>query len=326
MVDGYEYDKADWDEYYKENEKSFNKVNYLSYTFEVKKQEVKKDATDDEKAAAAALDKAEAERLLNEANTLAATTDEKAFKTYVESYLRNDLYKGKTEEDLKKDKVDIADLVEKTLTEGATNSADNDLNKWLFNKDTKANTTKIIKDKDGLSFTVAFIVPAEGSDLENECLYRDTYKLKDFRYIPFLSSSYKNSMKDAKAAAEKTFQEYKDKATEDNFAAIADKFANTSYAGGLVEGADKGAISEAADAWLYDSERKSGDVKILESEGTGYYLVYYVGDNGIKWQKQADNELISNKFDEENAALAKKYTVMTVKKGLDLVSDIKVSG
>ncbi len=319
LTGSYEFKEADWNKYYEENKDTFNKVNYYSYKFAVADYKLDKNAKDEDKKAIAA-------RLDTYATELSAVTSADAFKAYVENYLKTDLYKDKTAEELKKDKIDIAEIVADCYTEGATNSSESDLNKWLFNKDTKANTAKIIKDKDGLSFTVAFIVPAEGSDLENECLYRDTYKLKDFRYIPFLSSSYKNSMKDAKAAAEKTFQEYKDKATEDNFAAIADKFGNTSYAGGLVEGADKGAIGENADKWLYDSARKAGDCEIIEVEGTGYYLVYYVGDNGIKWQKQADNALISDKYDEDYAALAKTYTVMVVNKGLDLVSDINVAG
>lgn len=316
MTESYEFKEADWDKYYEDNKDEFNKVNYYSYEFDVD-DHVAKGATDDDKKAVAA-------RLDTYATELAKVTSADEFKAYVENYLKTDLYKDKTEEDLKKDKIDIAEIVADCYTEGATNSSESDLNKWLFDKETKANTAKIIKDKDGYSFNVAFIVPAEGSDLENECLYRDTYQLKSFRYIPFLTSSYNKSAKDAKAAAEKTLKEYQDKATEDNFAAIADKFANTSYAGGLVEGADKGAIGENADKWLYDSARKAGDVEIIEVEDSGYYLIYYVGDYGIKWQAQADNALISDKYDEEYSALAKTYTVMVVNKGLGLVSDINV--
>ena len=329
MVDGYEYDKADWDEYYKENEKSFNKVNYLSYTFEVKKQEVKKDATDDEKAAAAALDKAEAERLLNEANTLAATTDEKAFKTYVESYLRNDLYKGKTEEDLKKDKVDIADIVEKTLTEGATNSADNDLNKWLFDKERKAFETHVEKDEKALKYTAYMILPAADSDLGLACIYRDAYALKDYRYIPFLASEYKNSDKDAKAAAEKVLEEYKETATEDKFIALADPekgYGDGNYEGGLVEGADKTTIAAEIGTWAYDSARKEGDVEIVKVEGKGYYFVYFCGDNEVKWHLQADNALIDEQYSADIVKLEKTYTVKAYSKGLGLVEAITLGG
>jgi len=330
MTDGYEYEESDWDEYYKENEKTFNKVNYLSYTFEVKKQEVKKDATDDEKAAAAALDKEEAERLLNEANTLAATKDEEAFKTYVESYLRTDLYKDKTEEELKKDKVDIDALVEKTLTTGATNSSENDLNKWLFDKERKAYETHVEKDEKNLKYTAYMILPAEDTeDLGLACVYRDAYALKDYRYIPFLASSYKNSDKDAKAAAEKVLEEYKETATEDKFIALADPekgYGDGAYEGGLVEGADKTTIAEEIGTWAYDSARKEGDVELVKVEDKGYYLVYFCGDNDIKWHLQADNALINEQYSEDIVKLEKTHTVKAYSKGLGLVEAIVLGG
>ncbi|MBE6588168.1 MAG: hypothetical protein E7647_07125 [Ruminococcaceae bacterium] len=319
LTDSYEFTEEQWNGYYKENKDTFNKVDYYSYTFDVEDFKLDKDATDEDK-------KAIASRLEVYANEMAAVTTADDFKAKVENYLKTDLYKDKTEEELEKEKVDIAQIVSDCLTEGATNSSETDLNKWLFDTATKANTVKVIKAKDGLSFTVALILPAENTDLEDDCLYRDTYKLKNFRYIPFLNSSYKDSAKDAKAAAEDALKRFKDDATEENFAKIADEFANTSYEGGLVEGADKGAISEEADAWFYDSARKKGDYEIIEVADKGCYLVYYVGDGDVKWQAQADNALKSEKYDEDYSALAKKYTVMTVKKGFSLVSDVNVAG
>ena len=83
-------------------------------------------------------------------------------------------------------------------------------------------------------------------------------------------------------------------------------------------------VIAAAAYYFVDTYVKAGDVEIIEVEDSGYYLIYYVGDYGIKWQAQADNALISDKYDEEYAALAKTYTVMVVNKGLGLVSDINV--
>lgn len=327
MTEGYKFESADWDKYYKENKDTFNKVDYLSFTFKVEATKVDKNATDDEKAAADALDKAEAKRLEGLAGELAAVKDAEAFKTYVESYLRTDLYKDKTEEELKKEKVDIDEKVEDCLTEGATNSTTTDLNKWLFDEKTVAYATYQEKSKDGLSFTVAMILPNENSDLEDDCLYRDTYKLKDIRYIPFLNSSYKNSAKDAKDAAEDVFNKYKDKPTEDKFAALAASsedggYGDGTYEGGLVEGVDKGAIGDEVDAWLFDSARKAGDCELIEVDGKGTYLVYYVGENDVKWQYLANNYLVDDSYTEEYGKLEDKYTVKTLSKGLDLVAGV----
>ncbi len=322
MTDSYKFESADWDKYYKENKDTFNKVDYLSYTFKVEKAKVDKNATDDEKAAAEALDKEESKRLEALSKELAATKDADSFKAYVENYLKNDLYKGKTEEDLKKEKIDINELLADLLTEGATNTATNDRNKWLFDEKTVANATYEEKAKDGLSFTVTMILPAENTDLEDDCIYRDTYKLKDVRYIPFLASSFKDSVKDAKAAAEDALAKYKDDPTEKNFTKLAE-----SYEGDLAEGLDKGSISDEADVWLYDSARKAGDCTIVEtSDGKGYYVLYFIGDNDIKWQYQANASLVNDKYNEEYEKLEDLYKVKTLSKGLDLVADIAVAG
>ncbi|MBQ4066896.1 MAG: hypothetical protein IJD22_04530 [Clostridia bacterium] len=326
LMESYTFTEADWDKYYGENKDSFNKVDYLSYTFKVTKETVDANATDDEKAAAEARDKEEAARLEQLAIALGATVTEEQFLTYVEGYLRNDLYKDKTEDQLKEDKVDIEELVEDCKTTGAQNSQTTDLNKWLFDAATVANTTKVIKSEDGYSFTVAMILPAAGTDLEDDCLYRDTYHLKNFRYIPFLTSSFKDSAADAKEAADAALLTFQDDPTAENFAKMADEYGNTGYEGGLVEGADKGQIGDEGDAWLYDSARKEGDCAVIEVPDKGSYLVYYVGDNEIKWQYQANNALRNDKYTEEYSALEAQFTVKTVKKGLDLVPDIQVAG
>ncbi|MBQ2729851.1 MAG: hypothetical protein IJF69_03665, partial [Clostridia bacterium] len=249
---------------------------------------------------------------------------------YVESYLRTDLYKDKTEEELKKDKVDIDALVEKTLTTGATNSTENDLNKWLFDKERKAYETRVEKDETNLKYTAYMILPAEDTeDLGLACVYRDAYALKDYRYIPFLTSEYKNSDKDAKAAAEKVLEEYKETATEDKFIALADPekgYGDGAYEGGLVEGADKTTIAEEIGTWAYDSARKEGDVEIVKVEGKGYYLVYFCGDNDIKWHLQADNALINEQYSEDIVKLEKTHTVKAYSKGLGLVEAIVLGG
>lgn len=322
MTEGYDFSEDDWNTYYKENKDTFNKVDYLSYTFKVEKAEVEKDATDDDKAAAEALDKEEAARLEKIASELAATADADAFKAYVENYLRTDLYKDKTEAELEKEKIDIDEEIADLLTEGATNSTTSDLNKWLFDTATAANATKVIKSTDGFSFTVAMILAADGSDLEDDCIYRDTYKLKNFRYIPFVNSEYKDNADDAKAAAEAAMNRYEEKATEEEFAKLADEYMEENANGGLAEGVDKGAIGDSVDAWLYDSARKAGDCELIQVADKGTYLIYYLGDGDIKWQAQADNALINDKYTEEYGALEDKYMVKTVAKGLELVSEV----
>lgn len=171
------------------------------------------------------------------------------------------------------------------------------------------------------------ILPAaDTEDLGLACIYRDTYKLKDVRFIPFLNSDYKDNAADAKAAADKVLAEYKDDATEANFIELAspEKYGNENYVDGLLEGIDKGAIGEEVDAWLYDSARKKGDCEVIQVEDSGSFLIYYIGDNEVKWEVQADQSLANDKYTEEYEALEDKYVVKANSKGIGLVSEIVI--
>lgn len=326
IADSYSFTEDDWNTYYNENLDTFRKVDYLSYTFKVEATKTADGATEDEKAAAAALDKEEATRLEGLAGELAACADAEAFKAYVENYLTNDLYKDKTAEDLAAEKIDIAEKVEDCLTTGATNSATSDLNTWLFAEERVAYETYQSKNDAGDSFTVYMILPCENADdLGLACMYRDTYALKDIRYIPFLISDYNNSADDAKAAAESVFATFNDDPTEDKFIELADPekgYGDGNYEGGLVEGFDKGALGDEVDAWLYDSARVAGDCTVISVAEKGSYMIYYVGEGDIKWQAQANVALQEKQYSEDYEALQEKYPCQTYSKGINLVSEV----
>ncbi len=319
----HEYTEADWDKYYEDNKDTFRKADYLTYTFSVTATTVGDDATEEEKEAAAAADKAEAERMKGLAAELAATTDKEAFCSYVENYLKTDKYKDMDEEALKEDNVDINALVEGCLKEGNTYS-DSDLNNWLFDDARKGYET-YTEDEDD-SYTVYMILPAEGSDIGSACLYRDAYALKNFRYIPALTEDFENE-EAAKTFAESVMEEYKKDATEDNFAALAaeDKYGDGNYEGGLVEKADKGVIGDEVDAWLYDSARKAGDCEVIGVADKGYYVVYYCGDDMMKWQATADNGLLSADYEKDFKALEEKFAVTVNTDATKYVKEVDLS-
>lgn len=319
-----EFTEADWDKYYDENKDTFRKVDYLTYTFSVTATTVKDDATDEEKEAAAAADKAEAERLKGLAAQLAATTTREEFTAYVENYLRNDKYKDMDEAALEESKVDIDALVEGCLKTGATYS-ESDVNKWLFD-DARTGYETYTDEKD-TSFAVYMILPAEQSDIGSACLYRDTYTLKNYRYIPALIADLGKDDA-AKTFADNVMEEYKSNATEENFAALAaeDKYGDGRYEGGLLENADKGVLCDEVDEWLNDSERKAGDCEIIHNEEKGYYVVYFVGDGDLKWQASANSYLVNDACEKEYDAFAEKYAVSDIdKKVSKLIKEVDMS-
>ena len=320
----YEFAEADWDKYYEDNKDTFRKVDYLKYTFSVTATTVADDATEEEKEAASQKDKAEAERLRGVAEGLAATTGVDGFKGYVENYLRNDKYKDQDDAALAEQSIDIPALVDGCLSEGNTYS-ESDTNKWLFDEARKGYET--YTEEADTSYAVYMILPAEESDIGAECMYRDTYALKNFRYIPALKDDF-GTVEAAKTFADSALEEYKKDATEENFAVLAaeDKYGDGKYEGGLVENGDKGVLCDAVDEWLNDSARKAGDCEIIEDGENGYYIVYFVGNGDLKWQNTADNGLISAKYDEELATLKEKYEVSKSLKAIKIVKEVDLSG
>lgn len=339
LVDSYDYTADDWAKYYKENEKDFLKVDYLTYTFKTEtKTEDKKDSetTTASKTKAAETEavttskedtKKEPAAELGYAEELAKVKTADEFKAYIKNYLKTVKYKDMTDEELEEDKIDIDALVDGCLKEAQSVSGTGDLNKWLADDARHGyDVYTDFNEKTG-EYKVYMILPAaEDSDLDYNCKYRETHLLKDYRYIPVAVKSTekdaKKALADAKATAEDILKEWKDNATEENFAALADpeKYGDGYYEGGLVEAADHGTTNEQVSDWVFAEDRKAGDTGIVEVEGKGCYIVYFVGDNMTSWEHDADTALKSDKYNEDYEGFSEIYKVTYYKKGVGLVS------
>ena len=86
----------------------------------------------------------------------------------------------------------------------------------------------------------------------------------------------------AKEKAEKLLKEWKEAGdlSEESFAELAKKNSKDGNAaqGGLYEKVFPGQMVDNFENWLYDAERKVGDVDIVESP-YGYHIMFFVGDN-----------------------------------------------
>lgn len=339
----YEYDEADWDAYYDAHNDTFLKVDYLSYTFEpIEKEESKTEDTtaeDDTTAAdedgtdttAAEDEDAKAEELAvleGYANELAACKDADAFYDYVRSYLTDVVYAGKDAETLEAESVDIDELVEKCLTEGKTKSGDSDFTKWAYDAQRAPYDvfTDLHEHGDHSDYTVYMILPAkEDSDADFACMYRDTYMLKNYRYIPVKLSGADSDPEQARTMADTILDEYKEKGTEEAFAELAshEKYGDGRYEGGLIENADYKVLSETVDEWVFDPARQAGDTDKIFVENDGYYVLYFSGNGKIKWQYNADNALKNEQYSKDYSEFAEKIKVTFKTKGISLVQEVK---
>ncbi len=333
MMAQYEFSEEDWNKYFDENNSTFLKVDYLSYTFEPKEDDTDKseETTADGEEATTDSDTAKedaAAALKPYVDKLAATKNADEFYACVRSYLTDVVYADKDEEALKAESIDIDSMVDKCLTEGKVKSGDSDFTKWAY--DAARAPYDVLTDEhdhdDHHDYTVYMILPAdEDSDLDYACMYRDTYRLKNYRYIPVKLSASDNDQETARTTAEAILAEYNDEGTEEAFAELAsrDKYGDGRYEGGLIENADYKALSEKVDEWVFDSARQPGDTYMEFVENDGYYILYFSGEGAVKWQYNADNALKNTQYGEEYEAIAKETTVTFKSKGLSLVQEIK---
>ena len=127
------------------------------------------------------------------------------------------------------------------------------------------------------------------------------------------SDTYEQELADLKAQkkaeAEKIYQEWKDgEATEESFAALADKYSADSPEGGLYTQVYHNMMVTEFNDWCFDAARQPGDTDIVETT-YGYHIMYFVGQDLPYWQVRVTNTLKTNDFNDWYKGLQQDYTV-----------------
>lgn len=127
------------------------------------------------------------------------------------------------------------------------------------------------------------------------------------------SDTYEQDLADLKAQkkaeAEKIYQEWKDgDATEESFAALADKYSADSPEGGLYTQVYHNMMVTEFNDWCFDATRQPGDTDIVETT-YGYHIMYFVGQDLPYWQVRVTNTLKTNDFNDWYKGLQQDYTV-----------------
>ena len=127
------------------------------------------------------------------------------------------------------------------------------------------------------------------------------------------SDTYEQDLADLKAQkkaeAEKIYQEWKDgDATEESFAALADKYSADSPEGGLYTQVYHNMMVTEFNDWCFDAARQPGDTDIVETT-YGYHIMYFVGQDLPYWQVRVTNTLKTNDFNDWYKGLQQDYTV-----------------
>lgn len=156
------------------------------------------------------------------------------------------------------------------------------LRDWLFAEERAAGDTTVIEDSANYRYYV----------LAFEKRYLDEALSADIRVIMTAEDNGQAILDEWKSGA----------ATEESFAELYDKYNDTEaqdVEGGLYEGLSSSGLPEELKAWIFSSERVSGETAVISPEGDDYaYVLYYVAPNQEEWVLDIQSTLQSNMVSE----------------------------
>lgn len=195
-------------------------------------------------------------------------------------------------------------------------SADEKFGKWIFGKNTAANSTYIAEDE-GYGYVVYMMLEPVHKAKEVESF--------DIRliHIPFTSSDTDNSANDfdfEKYGIEANFitSEAKNKTACNTMTQALSQyletdrsqwsFAKTAYeksqdsqksSGGLYTNVIKGYLGDEFDSFCFDKNRKTGDIKVIETSNDSYkayQIIYFLKARTVTWQDKVKDEMVTEQY------------------------------
>lgn len=251
--------------YYESAPKSMQVCSYMEFSFVY-------DDSDE-----TAVQSAEAEELARE---LRRCTTQEEFSTWVyDYYMENTTL---TEDELQSQ-------VESLYIEGGAYTEGDEVSEWMFSESTTPGDTYLINDEENGVISVYLLLSAPE---------RDESHTVSLRQIVLTTDKYETQQA-AHDAAEKILQEWEEteEKTEQAFADLADQYTeDTSVSGGLYQDLEKSRLISVWRDWCNESNRKTGDVALLDSS-SGACVVYYVGESELAgWEKTADDAVLAEKY------------------------------
>jgi len=327
----YTYTEDQLRAYAEDNKTDFYKVDYIYYIFEPT---LAKDATDDEKAAALAASKAEAEALLN------GITDEQSFKDkIIELEKEAEAAAATTAAATTAPETAAAETtVDETTVDGTTvpetekpdedylegyvvqgeEYFEGDFGDWAFDESRQAGDKKIIDitsgsgdKKEVVGYAVCYLTKTS---------YLDESATKDVRHILFTKDVY-GSDEAARIKAEEILQTYlAGERTAEAFGALAKQYTEDGNGdvGGLYENVIQGQMVAEFNDWMFDPGRQVGDTGIVKTS-YGYHVMYHVGDGDVLWMVDAKEALMEKDYKEFLNNAKKTYPITFDKAGLDQI-------
>lgn len=210
-----------------------------------------------------------------------AVTDEKSFIEQAKKYNTTDDFNAETDT-----------LLRSAASSDLTNYKD--IGDWAYADTTKAGDKKLVEDSENEVYYIVLMVNPKHS-VDTVTVRHILFPTKDTETQEALSDE---EIKKAEENAKKTLADWKNSdKTEDTFASYAndlseDTGSNTN--GGLYENVRPGQMVAEFDSWIFDENRKPGDVDLVETE-YGYHIIYFVSKDGAYY----DSQIRSTKANED---------------------------
>ncbi len=163
-------------------------------------------------------------------------------------------------------------------------------------KDSKINT------EEADDHEIKTVTASDGTEITNE----------GTKYsIEVVLEAYEESLKVYKAFKDYEYKEGEN--AETVFGTLANSYSNDSAEDGLYEGIKKGQMVKPFEEWVYDENRKPGDVEMIMTS-YGWHIMYFVGEHEEAYWIENIRETLSAEALEKEEAEVKTLTKRTAKK------------
>ena len=291
----------DIEKYYDDNRDKYTSADVITYSETIT-------FTDEETAESFAAKKTE---LLAKFNEIAANDTEANFGAALSEYIKA------TVED--ETKADTAYTNASKSVQAA--DVDKDTSSWLFEladgayvrqageiKVTEETTEATDTAKETYKVTVTYVKGTPS---------RDTAETKSVGHILFLSDSFATD-EEAKAEAERVLALYKEgEMTKESFEKLGEEYTEDSSV--FYDNVPKGQMVKEFNDWMFDENRKEGDVEIVKSEQYGYHIMYFVGDGKEAWYATCFDALVGEKTSAIYEELEKAHVITVKEDGIKAV-------
>lgn len=277
-----DYDQKDIDAEYKKDTTAYDFATFRAYTF--KTTELTKEDNETDDALKARQAKANAEVKKNANDFYNAVTNDATFTAKAKEL-------NKDTADYNVDKETKYSMLKST----AQSTFSEDAAKWLFDSSTKVGSKKLFSDEENGKYIVVLALSKPHQE-QTVTARHILFQTKDQSSGKDLSEE---EIAKKKTQAEDVLKKFNEgDKTEDSFAALANEYnedTGSSSNGGLYEHIYPGQMVTEFNDWVFDANRKAGDVELVETD-FGYHIIYFVAKDGKDYY---DSAIRSSKANED---------------------------